>query len=440
MDAPSRPDGPDVVERASAAQPAVFALSLPQRLERVREMAQTLRDEGGVIVEDALRETGQTIRFARRELQSALELLEALPQFAEAIEPRTVPTRSGRTRLEWSPYGVVYGWHAANSPVWVPTVVAASALVAGNAVICRPSRRAFATTSRVLRAIATHWPDDAVQIVDMPPEDAETLITHPGVGVVVAHGSTATCKRHVARLAAAYAGGAPFRPYIPEASGNDPAIVLADADLERAADAIAVSAFTNGGQLCMATKRIIVESRIWPDFRPVLIRAVERLRVGDPAREETDVAPLGDGPGRGRARTALAEALALGGEILVGRGEDGPFFTPTIVILPRQASDTILWSEESFAPLRGLMLAADAQDALRLANDSPFGLGASVFGQDQQLVDGLRAARVVVNEDPLYQDPHFVVGGIGDSGMFGARPKLEQFVYARRVHEGQPRV
>ena len=95
----------------------------------------------------------------------------------------------------------------------------------------------------------------------------------------------------------------------------------------------------------------------------------------------------------------MAEALALGGEIVTGRGEDGPFFTPTIILLPRAAVATMLWSEESFAPLRGL-----------------------------------RAARVIVNEDPLYQDPHFVVGGVGNSGLFGARPKLEQLVYARRVH------
>lgn len=423
-----------LVERAAQTQPVVEGLSLDERLELAARSRAALAEEGPVIVEAALRESGQTIRFARRELESALALLDALPAFAEAIRPRPVPAVTGETILEWAPYGVVFGWHAANSPVWVPTVVTASALVAGNSVICRPSRRVHETTGRVLTAIASAWPAGAVQVAEMAPWDAEGLVTHPGIGAVVAHGSTATCKRHLARLAEAYATGVVLRPYIPEASGNDAAIVLQGADLNRAAEAIAVGAFTNAGQLCMSAKRIIVESRIWPEFRPLLVRQVEALRLGDPAREETDIAPLGDGPGRGRARTSLAEALALGGEIIAGRGEDGPFFTPTVVLLPRAASATMLWSEESFAPLRGLMLAADPDDAVVVANADVHGLGVSIFGPEDAVVGRLRAARVLVNEHPLYQDPHFVVGGVGDSGLFGARPKLEQLVYARRVH------
>jgi len=423
-----------LVERAANIQPAVAALSIDQRLERAAQSRKALAAEAPVILEAALRESGQTIRFARRELDSAIALLDALPDFADAIRPRSVPAVSGETTLEWAAYGVVFGWHAANSPVWVPTVVASSALVAGNSVICRPSRRVRDTTGRVLTAIASAWPDGAIQIADLPAQEAEGLVSHPGIGAVVAHGSTATCRRHLARLADAYTRGAPLRPYIPEASGNDAAIVLAGADLEMAASAIAVGAFTNAGQLCMAAKRIIVESRVWTEFRPLLVRAVEALRVGDPAREETDIAPLGDSPGRGRARTSLAEALALGGEIIAGHGEEGPFFTPTVVLLPRSASATMLWSEESFAPLRGLMLAADPDDAVAAANADAHGLGASVFGPADTVVGRLRAARIVVNEHPLYHDPHFVVGGVGDSGLFGARPKLEQLVYARRVH------
>jgi acyl-CoA reductase-like NAD-dependent aldehyde dehydrogenase len=428
----------DLVERAVRAQPVVAAMTFDERLERVAVARASLEAEGAVIVEASLRESGQTIGFARRELKSALDLLDALPVMVDAIRPRPAPAVSGETRLEYHPYGVVFGWHAANSPVWVPTVVAASALVAGNSVIGRPSRRAQETTSRVLRALAQAWPADSVQVVEVEPEAAEALIADPRIGAVVAHGSTATCRRHMSRLARAYEDGVPFRPYIPEASGNDPAIVLSGADLEQAARAIAVGAFMNAGQLCMAAKRIIVESRIWSEFSPLLVREVEALRLGDPAREETDVAPLGDGPGRGRARTAMAEALALGGEIITGRGEDGPFFTPTIILLPRSAAETMLWSEESFAPLRGLMLAADPADAVAVANADSHGLGASVFGPDDgslhDVIRPLRAARIVVNEDPLYQDPHFVVGGIGNSGLFGARPKLEQLVYARRVH------
>lgn len=428
-----------LVARATQAQAAVQALPLDERLERAGRARQALEAAGPAVVDEAVRECAQTVRFARRELASALDFLTALPALAEAIRPRPVPAVSGTTELEWAPYGVVLGWHAANSPIWVPTVVAASALVGGNAVLARPSRRTRATSGMVLRALAGPWPDGALQMVAMDPEEAEALLVHEDVHAVVAHASTTTVKRQIARLAAAYGEGAPLRPYIAEASGNDPAVVLADADPAAAARAVAVGAFTNAGQLCMAAKRIIVEREVWEAFRAHLVREVERLVLGDPRREETDVGPF-SGPGAGWARTALAEALALGGEVVAGEGERGPFFTPTVVLLPREASDTLLWREESFAPLRGVMLADGPEDALALANDSPFALGAAVFGDAaaERVAAGVRAARVLVNEGPLYADPYLVVGGVGDSGFGGARPKLEQLVYARRVHRGGP--
>ncbi len=427
-------DGAQLIARATVAQRHVTRLTLDERLAIVEGCRADLEGAAEMIVAEAVRETGQTIGFARRELDSALTLLSAMPRLADALRPQMVPSVSGTTMLEWAPYGVVFGWHAANSPVWVPTVVAISALVGANSVLCRPSRRAAATTRLVLETLAERWPTHALQIVTAAPEEAEAMLAGPGVHAVVAHGSTATCRRHMMRLAEAYGRGETMRPYIPEASGNDPAIVLAGADLERAASAIAAGAFTNAGQLCMAAKRIIVQSQVWVDFAPLLRAAVEALVVGDPARPETDVAPMGERSGVGRARTALAEAIALGGEVVAGHAEQGPFFTPTVVLLPRAAVGTILWREESFAPLRGLMLAADAEDALALANADVHGLGVSVFGDADAIIDRLRAARVIVNEHPLYQDPHFVVGGVGDSGLFGARPKVEQLVFARRVH------
>jgi succinate-semialdehyde dehydrogenase len=426
--------------RAAAAQLSVAALPLAERLARVARSRSALAGIGETVVARAVAETGQPRRFARRELASALALLDALPVLAEAIRPRPVPATSGTTQLEWAPYGVVLGWHAANSPVWVPTVVAASALVAGNALLARPASRARRTTALVLQALAEPWPVDAVVVVELPGPAAEPLVWDPGVHAVVAHASTATCKRHLAGLGRAYANGAPLRPYIAEGSGNDPLIVLRGADLDTAARAAALGGFANAGQLCMAAKRMIVERAVWADFRPRLVEAVGALRLGDPDDEATDVGPLPEGPGRVRARAALAEARERGGEIVVGEGERGDLFTPTIVRLPRESLDVSLWREESFAPLRGLVVADDAEDALALANDTPYGLGAAVFGGGpgarQRVVARLRAARVLVDEGPLYQDPHLVVGGVGDSGTAGARPKIEQLVFARRVHHG----
>lgn len=424
----------DLVRAAAIAQPRVAAMGIDERLARCADARVALAAAGDRIVDLAVAEARQPRRFARREMQSALGLLDALPELARAIRPSAVPAVSGTTTLEWAPYGVVLGWHAANSPVWVPTLVAASALVAGNAVVCRPSSRVRRTTMLVLEALRGAWPEDAIVVADLPGPEAEPLVWDPGVGLVVAHASSATCKRHLAGLGRAYAQGAPLRPYIPEGSGNDPMIVLAGADLDAAAAAAALGGFANAGQLCMSAKRMIVARAIWEDFAPRLVAAVETLVVGDPEDERTDIGPLAEGPARERAREALAEALAHGGRILVGEGERGAHFTPTVVVLPRDAGDLALWREESFAPLRGLMVVDSPAEALALANDSPYALGAAVFGPGEELVAGLRAARVLVDEGPLYQDAHLVVGGVGDSGFAGARPKVEQMVWARRVH------
>ncbi|MEQ8834358.1 MAG: aldehyde dehydrogenase family protein [Miltoncostaeaceae bacterium] len=426
----------ELVRRAGAAQPAVAAIDLDERLRRLAAGRSSLAAAAPRIVDAAVAEVGIPRRFARREVQSALGVLDALPELAEAIRPRSVPARAGSTVLEWCPFGVVLGWHAANSPVWVPTLVAASALAGGNAVLARPSSRTRATTGLVLDALAAHWARGAIVVVHAPGPLAEPLIWADGVHAVVTHAGGATCARQLAGLGAACMAGARMRPYIPEGPGNDALIVLAGADMERAARAIALAGFANGGQLCMAAKRIIVERAAWPVLEPALVAAVGALVVGDADDEATDVAPLPEGRARALARAALAEALDAGGRIVVGRGESGSHITPTVVLLPEGARDVALWREETFAPVRGLMLAEDVTDAIARANDSRYGLGAAVFGPDGGRAGDLRVARVMLDESPLYQDPHVVVGGVGDSGLAGARPKIEQLVYARRTHRG----
>lgn len=423
---------------ARAAQPAVAALDLDARLARAARAGAALEAAGEAIIASAVEEVGQPVRFARRELRTALGFVAALPVLAEAIRPRPVPAVSGETTLEWAPFGVVLGWHAANSPVWVPTLVALSALVGGNAALCRPSGRAVRTTTRVLEAIAPAWPEDALVIAPLARADAEPLLADDAVHAVVAHASSATCKRHLAILGQAYADGARLRPYIPEGSGNDAFVVLAGADLERAAAAAATAAFSNSGQLCMAAKRLVVERRVWPEFAGHLAAAVGAMRVGDPFDETTEVTPLRTESARERAYADLEEALAEGGRIVAGDGVTASGLGPTVVALPREALGVRLWREESFAPLRALVVAEDADDAVALANDSVYGLGVAVFGGTPDVPGRLRGARVVIEESPLYQDPHLVVGGVGDSGVGGARPKLEQLVYARRVHRGAP--
>ena len=437
VDSPTVSTAPDeMIGTARYATQEIGRLDLDARLDLIAAGARAIAAEAQQIEDTAVADAGQARKFARREIGSALDLLDALPDLAEAIRPRDVPARSGTTRLEYAPYGVVFGWHSANSPIWVPTLIAASAFAGGNAVLSRPSRRVGSTTARVLEALTYRWPLGAVQVVTAPPDEAEALIAAPGIGAVVAHASTATCRRHMARLSAAYEAGATLRPYIPEASGNDAMIVLDGADMDRAADAAALGGFANAGQLCMAAKRIIVERSARDEFVPRLLEAVGALVTGPADDERTDVAPIAPAP-LARAISDLDEALAAGGKVLTGGESPEVGLSPTVVLLPGSALHVRLWRDESFAPLRGLAVADDPRHAVALANDTPFGLGAAVFGPHEKamtVATALKGARITVNEGPLYQDPHLVVGGIGDSGLAGARPKVEQLVFARRTH------
>lgn len=410
-------------------------MDLDARLATAAASRDALRAAEEAIVAEMCDETATTPGFARRELRSACLFADALPELAEAIRPARVAARSGRTELRWEPYGVVAGWHAANSPIWVPTLVALSGLVAGNSVIGRPSRRARRTTARVMDAIAAAWPRDALQVADVDPAGGEALVCHPGVGAVVAHASTETCRRHLALLAGAYARGAPLRPYIPEASGNDAAVVLAGADLPGAARAIALGGFANAGQLCMAAKRIVVDRSVWEDFRPHLLEAVARI---DAEPEHHTAIPTGTSAWA-PAVAALREAVAAGGRVLHGGDPgDGPLAATVIGLDADTAPALGLWRDEVFAPVRAVVLVDGVEEALAVVNSSRYGLGAALFGgtdaMRESFTRGVRAARVVVDEGPLYQDPHLVVGGIRDSGIAGARPKLEQLVWAKRVH------
>ena len=435
-----QPSSHRTLEATAAAAPAVAALSLDDRLACAQRSREYLVADGPGIVESVICEAGIPRKFAERELISALSLIDALPGFAEAIRPRAIPARSGHTTLHWMPFGVVLGLHSANSPIWVPTVVAISSLVAGNAVVCRPSRAVGTTTMRVLAAFAAAWPSDAVGVVECAPSEVAELLVAPQIDAIVAHAATQTCRAHLGALAEGYARGVVLRPYIPEASGNDALIVLPGADLVQAAEGIALGAFANAGQLCFSAKRIIVDDRIWPALAPYVRDAVAALVIGDPDDHATDLAMVSAFVEA--AEAAYLQARDAGAEQITGwvsTDETIGRTNPRLMLLPRERlAELALWQTEIFAPIRGVVLARDCQDACALAADTQFGIGVSIFGgtaDDHELIcRRVRSARVLINESPLYQDPHMVVGGIRNSGYGGARPKLEQLVYARRIH------
>ncbi len=200
----------------------------------------------------------------------------------------------------------------------------------------------------------------------------------------------------------------------------------------------------NSGQLCIAAKRFLVQCSVAADFRERLIDGIGRLKVGDPNLEDTDIGPIGKHESLDIATYQVQEALERGGRLLVGGKADGPFFHPTLIefekaqiLGPREEEKPFLWIEESFAPVRSFVVFDTVEEAVALANDGPYGLGASVFGEPKQAAAigrRLAAGRVMINEGPLYSDISLPIGGIRDSGLYGSTDKIEEMAYTKRIH------
>ena len=193
-----------------------------------------------------------------------------------------------------------------------------------------------------------------------------------------------------------------------------------------------------------AAKRFLVQRSVAPAFREHLVEGIGRLKVGDPRQEETDIGPIGKHESLDIATYQVQEALERGGRLLIGGRADGPFFYPTLIEFEKgQLLETpedqkpFLWIEEAFAPVRSFVVFDTVEEAVALANDSPYGLGASVFGDSEEAAAigrRLAAGRIMINEGPLYSDYTLPIGGIRDSGLYGSTDKIEEMAYTKRLH------
>jgi acyl-CoA reductase-like NAD-dependent aldehyde dehydrogenase len=241
--------------------------------------------------------------------------------------------------------------------------------------------------------------------------------------------------------------GGRMKKYVPELAGNDPFIVLESADLTQAAAAGLLGGFAHGGQLCIAAKRFLVQRSVAPEFRERLVEGIGKLEVGDPGLEKTDIGPIGKHESMDIATYQVQEALERGGRLLVGGRAEGAFFYPTLIefekaqiLAARDEEKPFLWTEESFAPVRSLVVFDTVEEAVALANDGPYGLGASLFGDPvlaASMAQRLAAGRVMINEGPLYSDISLPIGGIRDSGLYGSSDKIEEMAYTKRVHSAK---
>jgi alpha-ketoglutaric semialdehyde dehydrogenase len=417
-----------VVERARQAAGTWRRAPGAARAAALGQAADAMERRAADVIALTVREVGKPVSEARAEVARAVSILRYYAQLALLPDGETLPAASPDALLmtRYRPVGVAALLTPWNFPVAIPVWKAAPSLAYGNATILKPSGAATATALLLHEIIAPALPDGVFQVVLGDVETARPLIENPGVAAVSFTGSVPVGRDITARVAAR--GG----KVQAEMGGQNASIVLADADLDRAASTIAYAAMGYAGQKCTATSRVIVEKGVYGGFRDRLADAVASLQVQDPAAEGTLVGPVIAGRARSSALAAVAES---GGRVITGgTALDGPgyYLAPTLVELDSPAGP--LATEEVFAPVAAVIRAGSAEQAAQIANGVRFGLVAAVFTSDLshalRLTGELDAGMVRVNAPTSGVDFHAPFGGAKDSS-YGPR---EQGLAARSFY------
>jgi len=413
------PAGPDGVEAAVARARSAF-LEWREQPAAVRgralgQIAGELEGRAEEISRLVVREVGKPIVEARGEVARGVAICRYYSQLVLAPDGETFPAADGRSWLmaRRYPLGVCALITPWNFPVAIPIWKAAPAVAYGNAVILKAASASTAVARTLEEIAAKHLPEAVFQVVPGGAETGGPLLDHPDVAAISFTGSLEV-GRMVAQRAAAR--GARFQC---ELGGQNPSIVLADADLDRAASAITYAAMGYAGQKCTATSRVIVEASVYDEMRDRLVEEIESLLVVDPEQEACLVGPVIDDGARASALEAVG---AAGGRVLTGGRAleaEGFYLAPTLVEVDDPLSP--LAQEEVFAPVAALLRAGSADDAIRVANDVRYGLVAAVFTRDLHraldLVGRLEAGLVRVNAPTSGVDFNAPFGGSKASSL-----------------------
>jgi len=388
------------------------------RAKALSDAASALEQRAPEVTDLVIREVGKPVSEARGEVARGVAILRYYAQAALAPDGHTLPAAQQDQLLlaRHVPVGVTALITPWNFPVAIPLWKAAPSIAYGNATVLKPASAAAATALVLSEIIGAHLPAHVFQVVLGGADTARVLIDHPRVAAVSFTGSSAVGRDISARAAAR---GCRVQA---EMGGQNPSVVLADADLDRAATTIAYAAMGYAGQKCTATSRVIVASAIYERFRDALTAAIEALQVVDPFDEKTLVGPVIDAG----ARTAALDAVAgSGGRVLTGGkalDEPGCYLAPTLVELDEPAGP--LATEEVFAPVTALIRASSPDEAVAIANSARYGLVASVFTSDLahalRLTPRIDAGMIRVNAPTSGVDFNAPFGGSKESS-YGPR-------------------
>ncbi len=398
--------------------------SYAHRAEAFTRLAQLLRAEKEECAKLITLEMGKLIGEARSEVEKCAWVCEEYAKKAEEfLAPINAPSDAQQSFIRFDPIGAVLAIMPWNFPFWQVFRYAAPTLMAGNVTLMKQAPNVWGCAEKMEELfLKAGFPEGVFQQLPIEVPMVEQVIAADIVQGVTLTGSS-KAGRSVAALSGKY-----LKPSVLELGGSDPFIVLADAEVEEAASFAAKSRLLNAGQSCIAAKRFLVERKIADDFLQCLMSEIQDLKVGNPMQEATKLAPM--------ARIDLAEQLQkqvkksveAGAKVMLGGGVEDTHFNPTI--LTGVKPDMPAFDEELFGPVFAVTMVESPQDALKLANKTAYGLGATVWTESKEsqkyFTQHLQAGAVFINS-MVKSDPRLPFGGVKQSGYgrelgaFGAR-------------------
>ncbi len=424
------------VAQAAAAAVTWRAVPVAERTAMLRRMADRLDADRVTLAHLAAQEMGKTARAAADEVAKCALACRYYADEAPALLAPERVMRDGREdgAVHFQPLGVLLAIMPWNFPYWQAIRAAAPALAAGNVVLLKHASNVPQCALAIERLFDEAGATPGVfTTLLVGAARVGALIDDPRVAAVTLTGSEAAGRDVGARA------GRAVKPCVLELGGSDPFVVLPSADLDAAAATAARARCINNGQSCIAAKRFIVHTDVYDAFAERFTAAMGALTVGDPLDDATDVGPLATADILREVDDQVRRTVAAGGRVLAGgaapRGA-GNFYPPTV--LGDVPHDAAAAREEVFGPVAPLFRVPSADAALALANDTPFGLGASVWTRDadeaRRFAMGIDAGSVFINA-MMASDPRFPFGGIKASGVGRelAREGLRSFVNVKTV-------
>jgi succinate-semialdehyde dehydrogenase/glutarate-semialdehyde dehydrogenase/succinyl-CoA reductase len=406
-----------------------------KRTDLLHDFANELRKDKENLARTATNEMGKAIKEAGSEVEKCAWVIEYYADNGQIFSTdEVVNTDARKTVIKFQPIGVVGSIMPWNFPYWQALRFAAPSLMIGNTIVLKPASATMQCGIEIEKTfIKAGIPEAVFQTLVGDSSIAETLIDSDSINAVTFTGSVPVGAKVAQRATSK------LKKTVLELGGSDPFIVCEDADVEKASSGAVKGRFINCGQSCIASKRFIVVKKVADEFIEKFVQKTEKLKVGDPLSDGTDIGPLVNASSREKIDSQVKESVREGAEVLTGGeqvGKKGYFYKPTVLknVNPKMS----IAQEEVFGPVAPIIIAGNENESIELANNSDYGLGASIWTQDldkaEKFSSSLESGIVSVN-NVVASDPRVPFGGVKKSG-FGrelSRYGMLEFVNIKSV-------